>query len=227
MDTLLTALQQRAEAAEREREDVKACFNNAVRQDGETLGLLCRLEAEYETTRADLEQVKLERDEALKSMVSSKLEPCTIHTDFQPGCVRCIVKKAMEADALRADLGRAVTALQEAIIWAVEWTAKQTTTRDTWPLSWEAGFPGLKAQALLDYAALTPSALSAGEEAARMREIVKTAQWIARRTPRPPTDITYEVGVDIVNLVQKELCPVVDALSHPAPTTPGPAGETP
>ena len=55
-----------------------------------------------------------------------------------------------------------------------------------------------------------------------MRDIVKTAQWIAKRTPRPPAAITYEVGVDIVNLVQKELCPVVDALSpHHTPTTPG------
>jgi len=69
--------------------------------------------------------------------------------------------------------------------------------------------------------ALTPSAVSAGEEWARMREIVKTAQWIAKRTPRPPTAITYEVGVDIVNLVQKELCPIVDALSYPTSTTPG------
>ena len=46
-------------------------------------------------------------------MVSAKLEPCTIHNAFQPGCVSCIVKKAMEADTLRADLGRAVEALKE------------------------------------------------------------------------------------------------------------------
>src|SRR3990167_5064165 len=58
-----------------------------------------------------LEAAERERNEALKIMVSAKLEPCTIHNAFQPGCVSCIVKKAMEADALRADLGRAVEAL--------------------------------------------------------------------------------------------------------------------
>jgi len=60
-----------------------------------------------------LEEAERERNEALKIMVSSKLEPCTIHNAFQPGCVSCIVKKAMEADTLRADLGRAVEALKE------------------------------------------------------------------------------------------------------------------
>ena len=59
-----------------------------------------------------LEEAERERNEALKIMVSSKLEPCTIHNAFQPGCVSCIVKKAMEADTLRADLGRAVEALK-------------------------------------------------------------------------------------------------------------------
>jgi len=62
-----------------------------------------------------MEEAERERDEALKIMVSSKLEPCTIHNAFQPGCVSCIVKKAMEADALRADLGRAVKALRHYI----------------------------------------------------------------------------------------------------------------
>ena len=38
----------------------------------------------------------------------------------------------------------------QAILWAVEWTAKQLTTPETWPLSWKRGFPGLKAQALLE-----------------------------------------------------------------------------
>ena len=60
-----------------------------------------------------VETAERERNEALKIMVSSKLEPCTIHNAFQPGCVSCIVKKAMEADTLRADLGRAVEALKE------------------------------------------------------------------------------------------------------------------
>ena len=60
-----------------------------------------------------VETAERERNEALKIMVSSKLEPCTIHNAFQPGCVSCIVKKAMEADALRADLGRAVKALRQ------------------------------------------------------------------------------------------------------------------
>ena len=69
--------------------------------------------------------------------------------------------------------------------------------------------------------ALSPSTLSAGEEVARVQAVIKTAQWIAKRTPRPPAAITHEVGVDIVNLVQKELCPIVDALSYPTSTTPG------
>jgi len=60
-----------------------------------------------------LEEAERERNEALKIMVSSKLEPCTIHNAFQPGCVSCIVKKAMEADTLRADLRRVVEALKE------------------------------------------------------------------------------------------------------------------
>ena len=41
-----------------------------------------------------------------------------------------------------------------ALMWAVEWTLKRQTRPEHWPLSWEAGFPGLKAQALIDYAAL-------------------------------------------------------------------------
>lgn len=44
-------------------------------------------------------------------------------------------------------------ALADAITWAVEWTAKQLTTPVSWPLAWEMGFPSLKAQALLDFAA--------------------------------------------------------------------------
>ena len=38
----------------------------------------------------------------------------------------------------------------QAILWAVEWTLKYTTPREDWPISWDWGWPGIKAQALLD-----------------------------------------------------------------------------
>ena len=75
-----------------------------------------------------------------------------------------MTEQSEEILRLRADLGRAVERLPDAITWAIEWTAKQTTIRDTWPLSWDAGFPGLKAQGLLDYAALSHHPTPAKEE---------------------------------------------------------------
>jgi len=44
--------------------------------------------------------------------------------------------------------------VERAIAWAVEWALRQAMNRKQCPLAWDAGFPGLKAQALLDYAAL-------------------------------------------------------------------------
>ena len=67
-------------------------------------------------------------------------------------------------DNLRADLQLAkerIAALTEALTGAltdeylagVEWGIKNVSVRADWPLSWEAGWPGMKAQALLDRAA--------------------------------------------------------------------------
>lgn len=39
-----------------------------------------------------------------------------------------------------------------AVCWGVEWALRRHTRKEEWPRSWEAGFPGLKAQALLDFA---------------------------------------------------------------------------
>ena len=42
-------------------------------------------------------------------------------------------------------------ALAAGIVWGVEWGLKHSgMPRENWPMSWDAGFPGLKAQALLD-----------------------------------------------------------------------------
>ncbi len=51
--------------------------------------------------------------------------------------------------------------IARAICWAVEYTAKKLSEKKYWPVSWAAGFPGLKAQALLDFAAYGSG--SAGE----------------------------------------------------------------
>ena len=127
-----------------------------------------------------------------------------------------------ERDTLRADLARCREALKHYIAAGNKFIGKIRNGRAR---SVETYNDLLECHSIATDA-LSPSALSAGEEWARMQEIVKTAQWIVKRTPRPPTAITYDVGVDLVNLVQKELCPVVDALSpNPTPTTPGPVEE--
>jgi len=148
---------------------------------------------------------------------------CRSHPETHPAviCDSHYRQLLTDRDALRAGLGRAVEALRH-----YEWRQARTNLGapefSYCPCCGKVQESGHASDCLVGIA-LTPSALSAGEEWAKMREIVRTAQWIAKRTPRPPTAITYEVGVDIVNLVQEELYPVLDALSpHPTPTTPGP-----
>ena len=41
--------------------------------------------------------------------------------------------------------------LAEAVVWGVEWGIKHFTQREEFPVSWDAGFPGYKAQALLEW----------------------------------------------------------------------------
>ena len=51
------------------------------------------------------------------------------------------------------------------------------------------------------------------QELALLRAVVEQARRIAAHTPRPPYAITYEVGVELVDMVQRDLCPAIDALA--------------
>lgn len=86
-----------------------------------------------------------ERERSIQHVVEQKAREKFVRDEWT---IQELVK---ERDAARAALARGRS---DAVTWAVEWTLKQVSQYDGWPMSWSAGFPGIKAQALIDFAAL-------------------------------------------------------------------------
>lgn len=69
---------------------------------------------------------------------------------------RCLSQVRRKRDEALKDCDLSLAQVAAALCAGVEWAFKQQTKPEEWPLSWEAGFPGLKAQALLDCARVIP-----------------------------------------------------------------------
>ena len=55
-----------------------------------------------------------------------------------------------EQSVMAADLA---ALLADELVFGVEWGIKHASQESDWPLSWKAGFPSMKVQALIDRAA--------------------------------------------------------------------------